>query len=64
MANYEVQKNSQYLIFQRDAGDCYGGLKKIPLDTEGLTGKKLYQHIKKYVGNYAAKAAKAQGYCD
>lgn len=63
MNNYEVQKNGQYLIFQRDAGDCYGGLRKTTLDTDGLSGKKLYQHIKKYICSNAAKAAKAQGYC-
>ena len=63
MNNYEVQKKDQYLVFQRDAGECYGGLRKTTLDTEGLSGKKLYQHIKKCVGNLAAKAAKEQGYC-
>ena len=64
MNNYEVQKNGQYLVFFRDAGSCYGGLRKTTLDTEGLVGKKLYKHVKKHVGNYAAKAAQQQGYCD
>lgn len=63
MANYEVQKNGQYLIFLRDAGNCYGGIKKTTLDTEGLSGKPLSRHIKKYICSNAAKAAKAQGYC-
>jgi hypothetical protein len=63
MNNYEVQKNGQYLVFFRDAGECYGGLRKTTIDTEGLVGKKLYQHVKKHVGSNAAKAAKAQGYC-
>lgn len=63
MANYEVQKNGQYLTFQRDAGECYGGERKTTLDTEGLTGGELFKHIKKYVGARAAKAAKQQGYC-
>lgn len=64
MNNYEVKKNGQYLVFFRDAGDCYGGIKKITIDTEGLSGKPLSRHIKKYIGSHAAKAAKEQGYCD
>lgn len=63
MNNYEIQKNGQYLVFFRDAGDCYGGVKKTTLDTQGLTGKNLYLHIKNYVGNRAAFAARQKGYC-
>jgi hypothetical protein len=63
MRTYEIYKNEQFLTFESDHGECYGGIRKTVLDCEGKKGKKLYEHIKEYVGLDPANAAKAQGFC-
>ena len=60
---FEIWKNGEYLNFERDHGSCYGGVRKTTLDCQGKTGKKLYKHIKEYVGKDYADAARKKGYC-
>lgn len=60
----EVSKEENIITFISDHGVAYGGERTIYVDTEGKTGRKLYEHIKEYAGVALAKAAKEQGYCN
>lgn len=59
----EISKKGDYLQFERDHGDCYGGVHKTTVDCEGKEGNELHKHIKKYAGKAFADAAKNQGFC-
>ena len=63
MNTYDITLKNGILIFGRNHGDCYGGYRKIHLDTEGKTGAELFKHIKNHAGLAPAKAAKQQGFC-
>lgn len=60
---YEICKNGDILNFERDHGECYGGIHKTRLDCWGKSGEELYAHIKEFVGDAPAEAAREQGYC-
>lgn len=63
MQKYEVSKEENIITFVRDHGECYGGVRKTYIDTEGKTGSKLYAHIKEYAGAALAEAARKKGFC-
>ncbi len=63
MSEYEIYKNGDIITFERDHGECYGGLRKTNIDTEGKKDNELYAHIEDHAGAAFADAAREQGYC-
>lgn len=63
MTYYEISKEGNFLKFERDHGECYGGVRETTVDCQGHEGKELYKHIKEYAGKAFADAAKNLGFC-
>ena len=61
--NYEISTTAELMVFTKEHDECYGGSRTTTLDTEGKTGRALYNHIKKHCGAVFASEARLQGYC-
>jgi len=60
---YEIYKTGNYLHFERDHGECYGGIHKTIVDISGKKAAEIYEHIADAAGTAFADAARNQGYC-
>lgn len=64
MTIINIEQTGNVMTFIRDAGDCYGGMRKIEIDIEGKQGRALRLHLTKHLGKAASKAAADQGFCN
>ena len=60
---YEISIAGDVMTFTQHMEDYCGRQCTKSIDTEGKTGRALYNHIKKHCGAVFASEARLQGYC-
>lgn len=56
MTTFTSTRKGNIITFYRDAGVCYGGIRKTYIDCDGIPESEIYDYVKDYLGKAYADA--------